>query len=73
MLRLVNYGILIVCVALIALTMLQSKGGGLSTVFGGSGNVYQTRRGFEKWMFATTIILTIVFVVLSLSAVFLQK
>lgn len=46
---------------LIISILLQNKGGGLSETFGGSGNVYQTKRGFDKFLFITTIILAILF------------
>ncbi len=46
---------------LIISILLQNKGGGLSETFGGSGNVYQTKRGFDKFLFIATIILAILF------------
>ncbi len=62
-----------VMVALIITVALQRKGAGLSTVFGGSGNIAQTRRGFEKWLFFATIILGVLFVGLSVTALLLNK
>ena len=73
MLRLFNYLILVISVILVILVLLQTKGGGLSTVFGGEGNVYQTRRGLEKGLFIATIILSVVFVGLILASLFLQR
>ena len=72
MLRLLNYLILVDSVILIALILLQSKGGGLSNVFGGEGNFYQTRRGFEKGLFVTTVVLAIAFIGLSIASLLLQ-
>lgn len=62
-----------IMVGLIITVALQRKGAGLSTVFGGSGNIAQTRRGFEKWLFFTTIILGVLFVGLSITLLLLNK
>jgi preprotein translocase subunit SecG len=60
---------LIVAILLMVAILLQSRGAGLSGVFGGSGNVYMTKRGFEKKIFVATIVLSILFFGLSISAV----
>jgi len=52
---------IIISVLLIVVILLQSRGTGLSGVFGGSGNVYKTKRGIEKTLFTLTIILSIIF------------
>ena len=58
---------IIVSVALIALTVMQSKGASGGRLFGGGeGSVYRTRRGIEKTFFNVTIILAVVFFVMSL-------
>jgi preprotein translocase subunit SecG len=59
---------IIVCVALIGAILLQSKGSGLGSVFGGDGSVFRTRRGAEKGLFQLTIILAVVFGLLSIAA-----
>lgn len=58
---------------LIIVVSLQRKGAGLSTVFGGSGNIAQTRRGFEKWLFFSTIVLAVIFIGLSITTLILSK
>lgn len=58
---------IIVMVALIIVVSLQNKSSGLSNVFGGGGNIVQTRRGFEKWLFYATIVLGIIFVAINVS------
>ena len=63
---------ILVMVALVLVISLQNKSSGLSTVFGGAGNIVQTRRGFEKWLFYATIILGIVFVAINISFLFLK-
>lgn len=63
---------IIVMVLLVVVITLQNKSSGLSNVFGGAGNIVQTRRGFEKWLFYATIILGIIFVILNISFLFLK-
>ena len=54
---------------LIVLILLQNRGVGLSGIFGGSGNIYQTKRGFEKNLFIATIVIAAVFFIISLASV----
>lgn len=46
----------VLAVFLIILVVLQQKGSGLSQVFGGSSNVYATRRGLDKILHYATIV-----------------
>ncbi len=60
---------IIISVLLIAGIIMQNSSAGLSGAFGGSDSIdagYHTRRGFEKWLFNTTVILAILFAVVSL-------
>lgn len=41
--------------------LLQAKGAGLGAVFGGEGNVYRTKRGAERVLFISTIVLGVIF------------
>lgn len=63
---------IVVMVLLIIVVALQNKSSGLSNVFGGGGNIVQTRRGFEKWLFYATIILGILFMAINTSFLFLS-
>ena len=63
---------IIVMISLIIIVSLQNKSSGLSNVFGGAGNVVQTRRGFEKWLFYATIVTGILFVGINISFLFLK-
>lgn len=54
-------GQLILAVLLIGSILLQSKGAGLSQIFGGTGNIYRTKRGVEKMLFHFTIALAVIF------------
>lgn len=49
--------------------LLQAKGTGLGTTFGGGGEFYRSKRGIEKALFYITIILAALFLVLSLVGV----
>jgi len=64
---------ILVAVALIAVILLQVKGGGLGGIFGQPDSVYRTRRGVEKSMLQITIALTVVFIVLAIWMVHLSS
>jgi protein translocase SecG subunit len=64
---------ILVMLLLIIVISLQNKSSGLSNVFGGGGNIVQTRRGFEKWLFYATIVLGIIFMAINISFIFLAK
>jgi preprotein translocase subunit SecG len=57
---------IVVAVALSITALLQVKGGGLGGIFGQADTVYRTKRGVEKTLFQLTIILVVIFVVLSI-------
>jgi len=57
---------IIVSVALIVLVLLQARGSGLGSVFGGTGTVFKTRRGIDRLLFRMTIGLVVTFVLISL-------
>jgi len=52
---------LVLAVILVASILMQSKGAGLSSVLGGSGAIYSTKRGVEKMLFYVTIVTAILF------------
>ena len=60
---------IVVAIALITLVMLQAKGSGLGSIFGGDGGVYKTRRGVEKTIYQATIGLSILFFLLAIASV----
>ncbi|HRY31096.1 MAG TPA: preprotein translocase subunit SecG [Candidatus Paceibacterota bacterium] len=60
---------IVISVLLIAGILLQLNSAGMGGALGGSDNVdagYHTRRGAEKWFFNGTIILAILFVIVSI-------
>jgi preprotein translocase subunit SecG len=58
---------LVVSVLLIISILMQSRGAGLSGVFGGSNAVFRTKRGIEKTLFTVTIVLAAAFFGLALA------
>lgn len=58
-------GQLIVSLALILAILLQSRGAGLSSTFGGDSAVYRSRRGIERRLWQFTVILLVLFAVFS--------
>ena len=46
----------------ILLILLQQRGASLGAGFGGSSELFTTRRGLDKSLFNTTIVFTVVFV-----------
>jgi preprotein translocase subunit SecG len=62
---------IIVSIILIVLILLQVKGGGLSSLLGGDagGGIARTRRGLEKTLYQLTIIMSILFLAISIVAV----
>lgn len=55
-----------VSVLLIAFILLQQRGTALGSAFGGGGESYATRRGFQKKLFWATVGLGGAFIVLAL-------
>jgi preprotein translocase subunit SecG len=48
--------------------MLQVKGGGMGGIFGQADSVYRTRRGIERTLFQLTIVLAVIFIIISIVA-----
>ena len=48
-------------ILLIVSIILQNRGTGLGSAFGGEGNVYRTKRGLESVLFRATIVLAVIF------------
>ena len=65
MAQLLTYSQIILALLLPAAVLVQQKGSGLSSAFGGSGVEYSTKRGAEKFFFYATIVLAILFIAVS--------
>jgi len=66
--------VLQIIIALLLMTsiLLQSRGAGLSGVFGGSSGIYRTKRGIEKSLFISTIVLAVLFFGIAALSFFLK-
>ncbi len=64
--------LIIVSVVLILAILLQVRGGGLGGIFGETSTVFRTKRGIEKTLFQLTIVLTALFIIISLLALKLR-
>ena len=53
--------ILISAILIVVLILLQQRGASLGAGFGGSGELYTTRRGLDKSLFVTTIVFSVIF------------
>ena len=62
-----------VAVLLMSSILLQNRGVGLSGIFGGSGNIYRSKRGLEKKLFVATIALSVIFFLVSLAVVLIYQ
>lgn len=49
-------------VLMIVCILLQQRGASLGAGFGSSGELYTTRRGLDKSLYETTIVLSVIFV-----------
>lgn len=63
MLAFLNVVTIVSAILITIVVLMQNQGSGLGDAFGGGGNVYRSKRGFEKGLFYVTIALGIIFVV----------
>lgn len=63
---------IVVCALLILTILSQEKGVGLSATFGGGGEFYKSKRGIDKILFITTIVLSLLFIGASLAFIFVK-
>jgi len=66
MLKLVNIISIIVSILLIISILLQNRGAGLSSTFGGDFGGYYSKRGFEKFLTWFSIGLAFLFILLAI-------
>jgi protein translocase SecG subunit len=64
---------ILVSLVLIVLVLLQERSAGMSGIFGGDGGgIYQTRRGIERIAFGSTVVLAVVFAIISIAQLVLR-
>lgn len=57
---------LVLAIILTVLIAVQQKGSGIGGAFGGTSNIYSTKRGIDKMLFTTTIVLSVAFFALGI-------
>lgn len=59
-------------ILIVVLILMQGRGAGLGNAWGGGGEMFQTRRGVEKFTLRLTTILIIIFFIISIANLFLK-
>ncbi|MEK7598329.1 MAG: preprotein translocase subunit SecG [Patescibacteria group bacterium] len=73
MLKTINIIEIVVAILLAISILLQNRGAGLSSTFGGDFGGYYSKRGFEKFLVYFSIFLSAVFLILAIAALFLSR
>lgn len=60
--EILNYVTVAAAALMIVTILLQRRGASLGAGFGASGEIFTTRRGVDKNLFDTTIVLAVIFV-----------
>ena len=57
---------IVIAIAVATSILLQARGTGLSSTFAGESTAYRSRRGLERTLFRLTVVLIVVFILISL-------
>jgi preprotein translocase subunit SecG len=57
---------IVLSILIILFILIQGRGAGLGSAWGGGGELFQTRRGIEKWTLRLTIVFIAFFFIVSL-------
>ncbi len=60
---------IIIAALIVVLVVLQTQSSGAGSMFGSDTTVYRTRRGLEKTLYQLTIVVSVLFFVISIVAV----
>ena len=63
---------IIFSVLIVIFILIQGRGAGLGSAWGGGGEMFQTRRGMEKIILWLTTIFIVIFLVISLINLFVK-
>ncbi|MEK7096933.1 MAG: preprotein translocase subunit SecG [Patescibacteria group bacterium] len=63
---------IIFSVLIVVFILIQGRGAGLGSAWGGGGEMFQTRRGMEKIILWLTTIFIVIFLVVSLINLFIK-
>ena len=61
-----NVAQIVLAVALMLAILFQGRGGGLGGIFGQPDTVFRTKRGVERTLFQLTIVLAVLFIIISI-------
>ena len=64
---------IVVSILLTVSILLQNRGSGLSSAFGGDFGGYYTKRGMEKFLFYASAVLGVVFIVLAIVMIWISN
>ncbi len=67
-----NLAQIVISIVLIGIILLQTRNSGLGSAFGGD-SIYKTRRGLDRTLFQLTIVLAVLFGLVSLVSVLLYR
>jgi protein translocase SecG subunit len=67
MLQIINIAEIIVAILLVIAILMQNRGAGLSSAFGGDFGGYYSKRGFEKFLVVFSSLLAVIFIVLAIA------
>lgn len=59
-------------VLIVVFILIQGRGAGLGSAWGGGGEMFQTRRGMEKMILWLTTVFIVIFLVVSLIKLFVK-
>ncbi len=68
-----NISQIILAILLVTSILLQAKGDGLGSAFGGTGAIISKRRGPEKVIFISTILFATAFIAVSAARLFIAS
>ena len=71
--KIINISQIVISILLVLSILLQTRGAGLGSTFGGDSAVYSTRRGPEKFLYWLTVILALTFVGLAVADLILSR
>ncbi len=61
---------ILLSIAIVVFVLMQGKGGGLGSAWGGGGEQFQTRRGVEKLTLRLTVVCIVLFLIVSIVSFF---
>jgi protein translocase SecG subunit len=73
MLKIINISEIVVAIALTISILIQNRGAGLSSTFGGDFGGYYSKRGFEKFLVLFSSSLAVIFIILAVASLILSE